>query len=143
MTGKQHDKYTWLTMPVILAGGFYFVPTMAGFIAAAHVFGGLYLSPDLDTYSNPYKRWSVWKLNYWYFYKQLIPHRSFISHSPIFGTVGRVVYLFGPWIWYFNLTDWLIEHWQTIGYLLIGLETGALTHLMCDMIGDVTKGKSK
>jgi uncharacterized metal-binding protein len=60
--------------------------------AAAFLVGGLWLSPDLDTRSNATRRWGVlgWL---WWPYRRWLPHRSPLSHSPLVGSAGRLLYL--------------------------------------------------
>ena len=55
--------------------------------------GGLWLSPDLDTYSVALKRWGILQ-GLWWPYQKIIPHRSIFSHGPFVGTTLRVSYLF-------------------------------------------------
>lgn len=75
--------------------------------SSAWLLGGLWCviaSPDLDvddgfyglTVLNKTKDGlgTLWQL-YWKFYSKLIPHRSFISHFPVVGTFGRLLY--GGW----------------------------------------------
>lgn len=58
----------------------------------AFLVGGLWLSPDLDTRSNPLRRWGPLQLLWWP-YRTLLRHRSLLSHSPLLGTAGRLLYL--------------------------------------------------
>ena len=58
----------------------------------AFLVGGLWLSPDLDTRSNPTRRWGPLRLLWWP-YRRLLRHRSLLSHSPLLGTAGRLLYL--------------------------------------------------
>jgi uncharacterized metal-binding protein len=60
----------------------------------AFLLGGLWLSPDLDTRSNPTRRWGPLRLLWWP-YRRLLRHRSLLSHSPLLGTAGRLIYLAG------------------------------------------------
>lgn len=73
------------------------------FWMACGAFTGLIVEPDLDqdyqaaplgtirqTGGDGMAR--VWQL-YWTPYARLIPHRSWLSHAPIIGTVGRILYL--------------------------------------------------
>ena len=64
----------------------------AGASGAGFLVGGLLLSPDLDTHSNPSRRWGPLKILWWP-YRRLLRHRSLISHSPLIGTAGRLAYL--------------------------------------------------
>jgi uncharacterized metal-binding protein len=60
--------------------------------AAAFLIGGLWLSPDLDTRSRATRRWGPLRLLWWP-YRRWLPHRSLLSHSPVLGTAGRLLYL--------------------------------------------------
>lgn len=72
--------WPWLGLAGLLAGGL------------AFLVGGLWLSPDLDTRSNPTRRWGPLRLLWWP-YRRLLRHRSLLSHSPLLGTAGRLLYL--------------------------------------------------
>ncbi|MEB3331104.1 MAG: DUF2227 family putative metal-binding protein [Synechococcaceae cyanobacterium] len=92
-SGRQHDRATWL---LSLPFGVLWWPALgpAGVAAAALGFllGGLWLSPDLDTRSNPSRRWGPLRLLWWP-YRRLLPHRSPLSHGPLLGSAGRLAYL--------------------------------------------------
>lgn len=92
-SGQAHDRATWL---VALPFGLLWWPWLgpAGSISAGLAFlvGGLWLSPDLDTHSNPTHRWGPLRLLWWP-YRRLLRHRSVVSHSPLLGTAGRLFYL--------------------------------------------------
>lgn len=71
--------------------------------AAVGAFAGLVVEPDLDqdAQAAPLSTMRetggdflarVWQL-YWTPYAKAIPHRSWLSHGPIVGTLGRAVYL--------------------------------------------------
>ena len=92
-SGRAHDRATWLlAAPVALLWWPWLGP--AGSIAAglAFVLGGLWLSPDLDTRSNPTRRWGPLRLLWWP-YRRLVIHRSLLSHAPLLGSAGRLLYL--------------------------------------------------
>jgi uncharacterized metal-binding protein len=92
-SGRAHDRATWL---LALPFGLLWWPWLgAGGSASAglaFLLGGLWLSPDLDTRSNPTRRWGPLRLLWWP-YRRLLRHRSLISHSPLLGTAGRLAYL--------------------------------------------------
>ena len=92
-SGRDHDRATWL---LALPFGLLWWPMQGplGVTAAglAFLIGGLWLSPDLDTHSNPSRRWGPLKILWWP-YRRLLRHRSLISHSPLIGTAGRLSYL--------------------------------------------------
>lgn len=94
-SGQQHDRATWwLALPF----GLLWAPWLglAGVVAAglAFLLGGLWLSPDLDTRSNPTRRWGPLRLLWWP-YRRLLRHRSLLSHSPLLGSSVRLAYLAG------------------------------------------------
>lgn len=92
-SGRSHDLATWI---LALPFGALWWPWLglAGVAAAGGAFllGGLLLSPDLDTRSNPTRRWGPLQLLWWP-YRRLLRHRSLLSHSPLLGTAGRLSYL--------------------------------------------------
>jgi uncharacterized metal-binding protein len=92
-SGRSHDRATWI---LALPFGALWWPWLglAGVAAAGGAFllGGLLLSPDLDTRSNPTRRWGPLRLLWWP-YRRLLRHRSLLSHSPLLGTAGRLIYL--------------------------------------------------
>ncbi len=92
-SGRSHDRATWaLALPF----GALWWPWLglAGTAVASGSFllGGLMLSPDLDTRSNATRRWGPLKLLWWP-YRRLLSHRSLISHTPLIGSAGRLLYL--------------------------------------------------
>lgn len=95
---KTHDRIGLLLTPAVAAGGYFahieinhLTILVFGYIGATY-----FITPDLDTNSAPYYRWSFLRFIWWP-YKQFIPHRSWLSHSgPISGTI-RFFY-FMVWI---------------------------------------------
>jgi uncharacterized metal-binding protein len=146
--GQQHDRATWL---LALPFGVLWAPWLglAGVVAAglAFLLGGLWLSPDLDTHSNPSRRWGPLRVLWWP-YRRLLRHRSLLSHAPLLGSAGRLLYLAAliaalSWL----LHPWgappprvLIEHlqrwwWAQRGLCLAvlgGVEASAWLHLIQD-----------
>lgn len=57
---------------------------------------GIPLTPDLDLAENR-RYWSLWNL-YWKPYGKFLNHRSPLSHWPILGTIGRLLYLIPLWL---------------------------------------------
>lgn len=56
------------------------------------VFGIFFLSPDLDTKSRVYRRWSFIRF-IWLPYMKITKHRSFISHFPVISSIVRAAFL--------------------------------------------------
>lgn len=138
--GIVHDRITfWLLLPVFLAC---FVVTrdwlLCSICGLSFVFSGLMFNGDLDTYSNPYKRW--WLLRFiWYPYQKLSSHRSYWSHGPIMGTVGRLLWLgliCSPLLWYYGeqIESYIIVYRVELLWCLIGLELGSLSHSISDWL---------
>jgi uncharacterized metal-binding protein len=94
-SGKVHDASTILMAPVAYWcwTALLLLPVSCGVWSAVGVlFGGLYLSPDLDTPSRPYFRWGflrwIWKPYQW-----AAKHRSVLSHSVFLGPILRLAIL--------------------------------------------------
>lgn len=154
-SGRTHDRITWWTLPLVILSAFAItrgiVPT--AIVCIGFLFGGLMLGPDLDIHSVQYKRWG-WFRWIWIPYRGSMRHRSPLSHSPVTGTVLRVVYL-AVWvsfaslsvvticneIWRMGLT-WdaiasfvgrsLHQYRLEVLALAVGLELGALSHYTAD-----------
>jgi uncharacterized metal-binding protein len=143
-TGKNHAKITLTSTPFIaLAVGAVTLDPIASVITVIGSLTGLYVHPDLDIQyvtSNPrtlihsHRKvlntfgdlgW-LW-VALWWPYAKLIPHRSMVSHYPIYSTIIRLLYLgvlsFGLWrlsgyyFWYFfiGLCVSDILHWLADG----------------------------
>jgi uncharacterized metal-binding protein len=92
-SGRAHDRATWLlALPFGLLWWPWLGPGGSASAALAFLVGGLWLSPDLDTRSNPTHRWGPLQLLWWP-YRRCLRHRSLFSHSPLLGSAGRLLYL--------------------------------------------------
>jgi len=92
-TGRCHDSATLaLTLPLGLLVGLWQGPRLGVTAAAAFLLGGLWLSPDLDTCSRPSRRWGPLALLWWP-YRHVVRHRGWLSHTPLLGTLTRLLYL--------------------------------------------------
>jgi len=151
-SGRAHDRATGLlALALGLCGGLW-LGAAAGLSAGLGVLiGGLWLSPDLDTLSNPTRRWGPLRLLWWP-YRRLLSHRSLLSHSPLLGSAGRLLYLAALLL----ALSWLGQPLGTPGPValaqgaaqlwarqqalllaaLVGLEASAWLHLLQD--GDPT-----
>jgi len=86
VSGKNHDRAILFTSPIVGIIGVSYSLELGIIAASAHLLGGLYLSPDLDLKSKPFKRWGVLRV-LWLPYQKLIPcHRHWLSHGVIVGS---------------------------------------------------------
>jgi len=162
-SGILHDRITYLCTPAVGLTTYGVLnwlrnrsssSTETGFLAAltagAFLFGGLWLSPDLDIYSDPFKRWG-WLRWIWLPYQNNVVHRSWISHGPIIGTLLRLLYL-GLWISLFALlllallrilgidrkvlefAKKLTPSMTEIFAIFVGLELSAISHIVADYL---------
>jgi len=160
---QSHDRISIATgLPVVATAFYCLLWQQALALCLAYFFSCFMLSPDLDLHSEPYNRW--WILKWvWKPYSKLIPHRSWASHSPIFGTLIRMAYLlaipltvvtlsafalpyFGAisgvstiqdWARGYNLSTletWVEEHWRILASTGAGLEAGSLVHISADAL---------
>jgi uncharacterized metal-binding protein len=136
-SGKNHDRSILFTSPVVaIVVGSHSLEL--GIVAAsAHLLGGLYLSPDLDLKSIPFKRWGVLRV-LWLPYQKLIPcHRHWLSHGVIVGSVVRLLYLAAlllpMWFIFPGLQQVeLMITWEKAIAFWVGVELSALNHLLLD-----------
>ena len=149
-SGLEHDKATkFCSLLFGLTVGLV-IDYKTGLIAGtSFLIGGLWLSPDLDTESKPLKRWGILKI-FWYPYRKIIPHRSFLSHGIIIGSSLRLIYLlilakvllflmqgietitfFNAQVIQANLTTLITEKGMIC---FIGIEMSAWLHLLQDNI---------
>ena len=151
-SGRAHDRATWL---LALPFGLLWWPWQGagGALSAGLGFlvGGLWLSPDLDTPSNPSRRWGPLRWLWWP-YRRVLSHRSLLSHSPLLGSAGRLRYLAAVLLalcWLGQplgtpspraLAAWAGQLWDRqptqLLAALVGVEASAWLHLLQD--GDPT-----
>src|SRR4028119_1259281 len=136
-SGKNHDRAILFTSPIVGIIGVSHSLELGIIAASAHLLAGLYLSPDLDLKSKPFKRWGVLRV-LWLPYQKLIPcHRHWLSHGVIVGSVVRLLYLAALLLplWFIfpglRQLDWAITSEKTIAFFL-GVELSALNHLLLD-----------
>lgn len=125
-------------------------------ISAAHVLSGVAFSPDLDLNSRKYQNWGPLRFVWWP-YRQIMPHRSWLSHGLIIGPLLRLAYfgivVYGLlWIG-FRLTNQMLvfqalqqtfagflrQHAGQVYAFLIGFVTGGAAHSIPDWITTGTK----
>ena len=143
--GKQHDRITHITAPIIGVGVFGVLTNIKNgvdlmsaliltlILMSAYYFSSLMFNGDLDTNSRPYNRWWLFKM-LWVPYQVMFKHRSFWTHGIIVGTVVRLLYL-SPLIVLIFVTFNLSINWFYIIPLLVGLELGNTVHTVSDAIG--------
>ena len=135
-SGRNHDKGIYFATPIIGIIGASHSLEIGIIAASSHYLAGMYLSPDLDTVSKPFKRWGVLKF-LWVPYQKYIPHRSPLSHAPLLGSAIRLLYLAALllplWVIFPGLreVEWAIT-WQKAIAFLVGVELSALNHLLLD-----------
>ncbi|MEM8639990.1 MAG: metal-binding protein [Cyanobacteria bacterium P01_G01_bin.54] len=153
--GKTHDRITLWSLPGIVVLALFCTrnATLALIISGMYLFGGLMFGPDLDIYSLQYKRWG-WLRWLWLPYQRSIRHRSRLSHGFMVGTCLRLVYflsfcllngvvgvaiaqlLFGfTWNWQAvgqGIFATLREHGDRFFAVFVGLELGAMSHVLAD-----------
>ncbi len=123
-SGRTHDSITLWSLPFV--AGSAFALTQSGnltlVVSGAFLVGGLMFGPDLDIYSQQYKRWGLLRW-IWLPYRKSMRHRSFFSHGLIVGTIVRILYL-SVWVAIVGTvlilsvaiaqqTLGTIDHWQT------------------------------
>lgn len=105
-SGDSHDRIAMIAaLPVAIGAALLFHSSDQGALTGlSFLWASLYCSPDLDQLrSNATWRWGPLRWVWWP-YAKLVPHRHWISHSPI-GTILRVTYLLGPLL----LLRWLLS----------------------------------
>ena len=95
-SGRTHDAITLILAAPTFALTYAVTVNLPMSIAVAlsFVFGGFMFGPDLDTLSNQYARWGIFRL-LWFPYRSVFKHRSRWSHGLTFGTLFRVIYCLG------------------------------------------------
>ena len=91
-SGRTHDIVTYaLIPPTFVAAQWYWGDLLVSTIATVTmVFAGLMFGPDLDLYSNQYRRWGLLRF-IWYPYMVALSHRSRLSHGLLFSTAPDLV----------------------------------------------------
>ena len=138
-SGRNHDRAITVTTPVILAAAIASGYADVGIIAtASYYLAGMYLSPDLDLTSRPFKRWGLLRF-IWLPYQRLIPrHRHWLSHGPVIGSAVRLLYLAAwltPLLVFFpglHRVQWVGVTLPNVAAFLTGVELSALNHLLLD-----------
>lgn len=92
--GQIHDKIALLfSFPTLIVGFCLFKDfNLAATLVLSTIIYAFLLSPDLDTKSFSYYRWSFLRI-IWLPYRKLIPHRSRFSHSLLLAPFVKILYL--------------------------------------------------
>lgn len=133
-------------------------PTLAAVFTAVYLFAGYACAGDLDLDSREYRRWGLLRFIWWP-YRNLVPHRSWISHGLILGGLIRVVYLaivstavfwIGLWAYsrlgphvdptrytetgWQSLVGWVRRYPNAAGAALSGFVLAGTAHSLSDLI---------
>lgn len=155
-SGKIHDKFTkQITFPLSLTLAAVLFP-IVGWLGSGIGFVLSYLgfslqrvmTPDLDVDAGFYGFFLIqknlgklaaffWRV-FWYPYARFLPHRGFFSHSPLFSTLFRMIYLFIiPSVVVIYFTGFNVffywDFWIYFGYGIICADLG---HLLLDYLPD-------
>lgn len=154
-SGRTHDLVTWLCLPWVgvVAYGVLQNGWLTLLLAGGFLMGGLMFGPDLDIHSVQFKRWGYLRW-LWQPYQVVLEHRSWLSHGPVIGTTLRLLYFCGMlalvgsvamlclrsllnFSWDFQvslrwLQHWAMQHQLELGLTIVGLELGALSHIVMD-----------
>ena len=165
--GRTHDFITLVSgaamAPALLNSD---LPDMgaanATVLLGTYLASGLLFSPDLDVRSSAYRRWRGMRW-VWLPYQRVVPHRSWVSHSFVFGPLLRALYftgvlalIGGGLLALFNLLTpidatgtllailrsinrWILEHPSTVAYALVGLVAGGAIHTLADLVFTAVK----
>lgn len=159
--GRVHDTATLIAagaaFPTMLVA---WGPEQAIVTAGSFVVSGLLFSPDLDLqHSRSATFWRNVRLGWlWYPYARLIPHRSPLSHHPLYGPIGRILY-FATFLFVFvwlsltllslflpiatgsaiatmisSLDTWIAANPQTAALALLGFIGGGAFHSLLDVV---------
>lgn len=134
-SGRAHDHGAILCAIAWAVAGHKF--------AALGALAGLMLSPDQDLFRcNANRRWGIVRFIWWP-YSQAIPHRHWLSHGPVIGTLTRYTYLRCiiaiAWLLFDRAAPveqiWQFYPWEPL--FLCGLASADILHLLADRIKSV------
>lgn len=149
-SGKVHGRVTELTSQAVLVSNLIITNNIESSLALySGCLFGLIMDPDLDipTRSNSEGRLlEIWKplgilwIYIWLPYGKLIPHRNWLSHAPVVGTLIRYVYLalvvFLPgllvtedWLWLIKVIE---PNYQFFIYFVAGTSVSDFMHWVFD-----------
>ena len=167
-SGKTHDAVTFLLVFPTFAAVWKITQSIsiASIVTFSFLIGGLMFGPDLDTKSQQYSRWGVFRF-LWYPYQGFFKHRSRWSHGLIFGSLLRVIYIMGiltlvAFLFVYSFESYgggslpnlleMAKNWGKMGSfvkanigehvipsLFVGFWLGAASHTLTDMAGSFIK----
>ena len=155
-SGHIHTKAS-----LLLTGGFIVTSVLtwdiSGLSYAAGSLLGVMVTPDCDvdggTVSDKYIRRRLGKVfekgwdGLWYFYRRSLKHGGELSHFPLIGTMGRIVYLFACLIIVPHIASYVVfspswDLWYVIGWywdrlwegwrVILGLAGADFIHYILD-----------
>lgn len=153
-SGKTHDVLAYLILLPLFGIALFTLELgiyLALLVTIGAWFGGIYLSPDLDTRSRPFYRWGLFRFIWWP-YQWMVTHRSSLSHGLVIAPVFRLVYfsaiLILAWFAYklfvvgigdiqsvrMEVSRFLARHGRDFLYLGIGVWIGCLCHVAADVV---------
>lgn len=93
-SGRTHDSITLWCLPILAFLGWWLTQDglLVLILCGCFLFSGLMFGPDLDIYSQQYKRWGCLRW-VWLPYRRSMSHRSVLSHGVLIGTVLRIAYV--------------------------------------------------
>ena len=161
--GKTHENLLLKFIPFVLVIFFFIgvnlpirLDIYGLLVINAYLIGGYFFSPDLDIDSSVYRRWGIFRW-IWLPYKNLISHRSKLSHGILIGTIIRILYFFilisiiFMTLIYISIGELPIEQYllKTINYtiinkyyflsILLAFELSADVHIFSDRIYSFVK----
>jgi uncharacterized metal-binding protein len=143
-SGKTHTKINLIGLPIIITplalyNSLHYEAILV--YAVGFLIGTYLLTPDLDTESDCYNNWGLFRF-IWYPYQKFVPHRSMLSHGLIIGDFIRILYLsiiLFPIASFINkrygetpLLIRLEEHQTVLFILIIGIVTASTFHILLD-----------
>ncbi len=168
-SGRTHDRITWWTFPLTLGGTWWLSGRwdVTSAVGASYLFSGLMFGPDLDTRSVQIRRWGLLRWIWWP-YRRFVPHRSRLSHGVLVGTFLRLVYLTVVFCALAGLVAYGLQQyggvsvvkelevtypmltkqtarweWKFVLWILLGLELGAISHIIADTLVSAVKRQRK
>lgn len=153
--GRTHNVGTLVLTPIVAWAAWELSnhDVLTTWLAGLGCFAGIFISPDLDMRQRTVSettllRWSlgvgyIW-IFLWYPYSMLFRHRG-VSHTPLIGTVTRVLYLLGMALlvqytahilsganW--SIWTWVEQHQQPIAMFIAGLAISDIGHWVLDHV---------